>query len=128
MDKRPIHKAKFDERRAKMKSHRGGFEIDPIWQMECGMCLAYYHGSYIRAGLWMVWHGIESNVRGFYWSSVYRLCDKIGWTRLQEYPDIPGCFERHSAKCDKLNCNDMNCVQSGIPLWFRKLTRMTKFE
>lgn len=85
--------------------------------MELGIALAYYHGSYTRAGWNMLLHGIRMGIHGFYWNAVFRFCDKIGWTRLQAIPNTP-IFERHSAKCDR-----MNCVSSGIPTWFQKLTR-----
>lgn len=104
------------------------FAIDPIWAMECGMCLKAYYGSYLRAGVQLIRHGIREGIRNFYWNAVYRFCDRIGWTRLQAIPNANGCFERHSAKCDKMNCHDWNCVANGIPTWFKNLTRMTKFE
>jgi hypothetical protein len=124
MSEKPIDKASFDMRRKRLMKASPVHAIDAMFAMQCGQVLAAYHGGYLRMGWHYFLHGITMAVHGAYWSGVYRLCDKIGWTRLQPIPWAPGCFERHSAKCDKMNCGDIECVHSGIPKWFRLITRM----
>lgn len=123
----PIHKERFDERRAKMQTQRA-FAIDPIWAMQCEMCLAHYYGSYWRVGWYLVWKAIVWRWNNVTTRIAIGFCDWIGWTKMREMPDIPGCFERHAASCDKLNCQDMDCHRRDIPKWFQRLTRMPKYE
>jgi hypothetical protein len=122
---KPRNREGFDRLRASLtdgKTHVT-HKIDFLFAMNLEIALAYYHGGRIRAGWEMLREGLHLGIVGTYWSGVYRFCDKVGWTRLREIPGTP-YFERHSGKCDKMNCSDMECVQRGIPKWFKKLTRM----
>lgn len=124
---KPANREGFNRQRERLTSEHPIHRIDTLFAFQLEIGLAHYHGGYVRAGWHMLKHGVRSTFNGFYWNAVFRFCDKIGWTRLQL---IPGSdyFERHSAKCDRMNCADMNCVQSGIPKWFAKLTRMPDRE
>lgn len=44
-------------------------------------------------------------------------------------PQNKAGFERYRerlTKCDKMNCSSAECVQSGIPNWYKKLTGIVK--
>lgn len=123
---KPRNKAQFDKRRDRLRDLSPIHSVDALFNMECEIIVCYYHGGYIRAGWCLFWRGVTSFLRNTYWSLVYRFCDKVGWTRLQAIPGTDA-FERHSGKCDKMNCNDTNCIHSGIPKWFRRLARMEDF-
>lgn len=58
---------------------------------------------------------------------VFRLCDKVGWTKLRPIPDLPGMFRRHGGHCDKMNCSDTDCLHRCVPNWYMRLTGMTNF-
>lgn len=121
--KKPIYKEQWDKRRSKMRDDSPIHSIDAMFEMECRIALASYHGSIVRAGWHLIVFGIRANLRSVYWHVVYRVFDKIGWTRLQPIPGTP-YYERHSGKCDRMNCMDMNCVDGGIPKWFQRATGM----
>jgi hypothetical protein len=122
---RPIQKDGFDRNRERLLRPSPMHSIDALFKLECEVILAYYYGGYVRAGWHLFWHGAASALRGCYWNAVFRFCDLIGWTRLQQIPGTP-YFERHSGKCDKLNCQDIECVDRGIPNWYKKLTKMNR--
>lgn len=122
---RPVYKERFDGYREKLSRPSRIRGIDFIFVMECEMALSAYFGGDIRAGASLLTRGIGSAARGAYWNCVYGICDRVGWTQLRQLPDAPkGCFERHGRQCDKMNCSDMDCVQRGIPKWYKTLTRM----
>jgi hypothetical protein len=123
MSSKPINKEGFDRIKEHLSKSYIISKIDFLCAMNMEIGLAYYHGGRVRAGWKMMREGIRLNVSGFYWSCVFRFCDKVGWTRLQLIPGTP-YFERHSGKCEKMNCADCDCVSSGIPKWFQRLTRM----
>ena len=122
---KPINREGFDRYRDKLGKDNPVRDIDFLFAMELEIALCYYHGGKVCAGWKLMREGVKMGVMGFYWSLLYRFCDKVGWTRLQPIPGTTH-FERHSGKCDKLNCDDMDCVSNGIPLWFQKLTRMPR--
>lgn len=101
-------------------------QIPALYTMQCRCLLVAYHGNYWRAAWAIFSGGVHSSFYQLYWSAVYRWCDVVGWTQLRPTAH-PGLFIRHSARCDKLNCDYLDCVQEGIPRWFQKLTRMHKF-
>lgn len=119
----PKNKAGFERYRERLTKPSFMHQIDSIFVMELGVALSYYHGGYIRAGWALLWYGVRAGLRGQYWKWVFRFCDKVGWTRLQVIPGTPW-FERHSAKCDKMNCSAAECFLSRIPNWYKKLTGM----
>jgi len=124
----PRNKPAFDRWSERLTNKSPLHSIPFLLVMECRCLVISYYGSWPRAVWAMAWHGLTMNVHGWYWSAVYRLGDLVGWTVLRPMPDVPGAFIRHSAKCDKLNCDDIDCVKNGIPLWFRKLSGMTRHE
>ncbi len=120
---KPKNKEAFDRRRGALLEPSIIHSIDGLFESECETVIAAYHGSYVRAGLYLLGHGIRGNIHGAYWSLVFRIGDWMRWTILRPIPGTP-YFERHSSKCDKMNCSDVDCVQIGIPRWYRRLTRM----
>ena len=126
---RPVHKEKFDRWRKKITDQHPIHHIDPLFNMACEQAVVAYHGGKCRAGWSLFWNGAREMIRSFYWNAIYGLCDRVGWTKIVPLPGLPlPMGQRHGGKCDKLNCDDIHCVQNGIPLWFRKLTRMNHWE
>lgn len=123
--KPPVNKDGWERYKAKLREDHPTHRIDFLFAMELEIALVYYHGGRIRFVWEMIRKGIYLGTRGFYWTCIYRLCDKVGWTRLQPIPGTP-YFERHSSKCDKMNCADCECVENGIPKWFQKLARIQR--
>lgn len=124
MSNLPVRKAKFDDMRKKITSPSLIHGIDALFEMQCELVVCAYHGGYVRAGIALACHGVKMGVFRAYFSAVYRLCDYVGWTQLRQIPDIPGAFTRHGGKCDKWNCDNIDCVQDGIPTWFKKVARI----
>lgn len=123
---RPVYRERFENYRERLSRSSPIRRIDFIFVTECEMALSAYFGGDIRAGVSLLVRGIGAASRGVYWNCVYRVCDRIGWTQLRPIPGTDA-FERHGRGCDKMNCQDMDCVQRGIPGWYKTLTRMEGF-
>lgn len=128
MKERPIDKPRFNDYRARLQRQSPIHGIDALFEMQCEMLVAAYHGGTIRAGAHLIAKGVAAICRRAYRNAVYGICDRVGWTQLREFPDAPGCFERHGGHCDKMNCQDIDCVQRGIPQWYKTITRMPRFD
>jgi len=124
----PRNKTAFDRWSERLRKPSIVHSIPAMLLLECRCLVVAYYGSWPRACWEIAKHCFVMDCHGWYWSAVYRLGDLVGWTVLRPMPDVPGAFIRHSAKCDKLNCDDIDCVKNGIPLWFRKLSGMTRHE
>ena len=94
--------------------------IPAMLVFESKINLKAYYGTYFRAGLVLIWESIWFGSHSVYWHFIYRFCDLVGWTKIRE-TNI-----RHGGKCTYLNCSDFDCIDKGIPKWFRKLSGMAK--
>lgn len=99
--------------------------IPQILTSECSLVLEAYYGGPIRAGWHMIKWGIIHSITRGYWNLLLAMCDKIGWTRLQQIPGTEH-FERHGGKCKYHNCQDMECITNSLPRWFKFVTRWHK--
>lgn len=122
-DSHPRNKEAFDRRRERLLEPSVIHQIDTLFEMECEMVVSAYYGGRVRAGLRMMWKGVGETLRSRWWAVVYRFGDRVGWTQLRPVPGTP-FFERHGGSCDKLNCNDANCIRRDLPRWWRRLTGM----
>jgi hypothetical protein len=132
--KTAIHKDRFDRARNSLRDHSIMNNIDAIFAMQCEHALGAYHGGPVRAGVKLALKGIRHIVWSTYWDAVYRFSDKVGWTHIRQHPDMlpeykaRGFGERHGHHCDKLNCEDIDCISKGIPRWYRIITGMERMD
>lgn len=95
--------------------------------LECKMLMESYYGGRWRfawrllyEAAYITFHDIIACVR-------IKICDWMGWTKLYYYPqtdEMLGHWQRHGRKCSgSPNCANMNCIEEGVPKWFRWITR-----
>lgn len=95
--------------------------IPVILVSESKLNLTAWYGGYWRAAVALIVEGTYYFWIGFYWGLVFRISDWVGWTKLRPIPGTPH-KERHSGKCEYLNCNDSFCHSKDIPRWYKRLT------
>lgn len=115
------------KRRVKRHTENGPqMKMSFILALECQVTTAAFYGGHIRAGFVQIKHGVIMGAQSIWIRSLCWLTDRVGWTKL--VPIEPGSEykTRHGGQCDKMNCGDMDCLNKGIPVWFRWMTRWDK--
>lgn len=102
-------------------------KIPPIAASEMRWALKAYYGGPVKMSLAVIsesFHMWRMDINGRFcmW-----FCDKMGWTKLYEMPETAThhkYWQRHGRNCSgSPNCNNMNCIDEGMPSWFRWLYR-----
>jgi hypothetical protein len=96
-----------------------------ILVLECKCTLQAYYGSGFKVAMVMLWEWIYLGAHSKYWGLVLWISDHVGWTQLRPIPGTP-YFHRHGGRCQYLNCNDDDCINKSLPVWYRKITRWDK--
>ena len=99
----------------------------PGWfAFHCKILLVSYYGGWFRTGLSFMRDGLRLWASGKWTALLLLITDGVGWTKLYEVPETAthiAHWQRHGRFCSgSPNCNNMDCINEGVPRWFRKVT------